>query len=31
MISSAAHSFTAGYGWTRFYGFGCFGVERRGA
>ena len=31
MALSAAHSFTASFGWTRFILSGCFGMERRGA
>ncbi len=31
MALSAAHSFTFTYGWTRFSGFGYFGMEKRGA
>ena len=31
MTLSCAHSFTFTYGWTRFSGFGYFGMEKRGA
>lgn len=31
MTRSYAHSFTFTFGWTRFSGFGCFGVFKRGA
>lgn len=31
MTLSHPHSFPFTFGWTRFTGFGCFGVERRGA
>lgn len=31
MALSTVHSFTFTYGWTRFSGFGYFGMEKRGA
>ena len=31
MALPTAHSFTYTFGWTRFSGFGCFGMEKRGA
>ena len=30
MTHSNAHSFTVSFGWTRFSGFGCFGMPLRG-